>query len=33
MADQNRGIDKTAIGMVCGSILVMTFLIAMHNPI
>ena len=33
MTDHNRGIDKTAFGVVCGSIMVMTFLMAMHHPI
>ena len=33
MTDQNRGIDKAAFGAAYGSIMVMTFLMAMHQPI
>ena len=33
MTDQNRGIDKAAFGVVCGSIMVITFLMAMRQPI
>ena len=33
MTDQNRGIHKAAFGVVCGSIMFMTFLIVIHQPI
>lgn len=33
MTDQNRGIDKAAFGVVCGSIMFMTCLMAMHHLI
>lgn len=33
MTDQNRGIHKAAFGVVCGSIMFTTFLIAIHEPI
>ena len=33
MTDQNRGIDKAPFGTVYGSIMVMTFLMAVRQPI